>query len=103
MTIKHTPGPWNYAKGELHHVHDWVVTARGMKADCPLARLGKWDPVSEPDARLIAASPELLDALKGLLADITEYQTINNLGGETNYWQVQAKAAIDKAEDNHER
>jgi len=33
-------------------------------------------------------------ALEGLLADITEYQTINNLGGENNHWQVQARLAL---------
>lgn len=38
-------------------------------------------------------------ALKGLLGDIIEYQTINNIGGcENNHWQVIAKAAIEKAE-----
>ena len=41
---------------------------------------------------------DLLIALKGLLADITEYQTLNNLGGEDNHWQVIARAAIAKAE-----
>lgn len=36
----------------------------------------------------------LLWALEGLLADITEYQTINNLGGENNHWQVIARKTI---------
>jgi hypothetical protein len=38
--------------------------------------------------------PQLVAALKGLLADIEEYQTINNLGGENNHWQVAARKAI---------
>ena len=46
---------------------------------------------------LAESNVELLEALKGLLADITEYQTINNLGGENNHWQVIARAAIAKA------
>ena len=33
-------------------------------------------------------------ALKGLLEDITEYQTINNLGGENNHWQVIARTVL---------
>ena len=47
--------------------------------------------------RLIAAAPELLEALQGLLADIVEYQTMNKLCGENNTWQVIARAAIAKA------
>lgn len=37
---------------------------------------------------------ELEAALEGLLADITEYQTINKLGGENNHWQVEARKAL---------
>ena len=37
---------------------------------------------------------ELRAALEGLLADITDYQTINKLGGENNHWQVQARAVL---------
>lgn len=33
-------------------------------------------------------------ALQGLLEDIIDYQTINNLGGENNHWQVIAKAVL---------
>lgn len=40
---------------------------------------------------------DLLAALEGLLADIQDYQRINNLGGENNHWQVIARAAIAKA------
>jgi hypothetical protein len=36
----------------------------------------------------------LREALQGLLDDITEYQTINHLGGENNHWQVTARAAL---------
>lgn len=50
------------------------------------------------DAHLIAAAPDLLEALKGLLADIEDYQRVNNLGGESNHWQIIARAAISKAE-----
>jgi len=36
----------------------------------------------------------LAEALKGLLADIVEYQTINYLGGENNHWQVAARKVL---------
>jgi len=38
-------------------------------------------------------------ALKGLLADITEYQTINKLGGENNHWQRIARETIAQIEE----
>ena len=47
--------------------------------------------------RLHEVNVELLEALKMLLDDITDYQTINNLGGANNHSQVQARAAIAKA------
>lgn len=39
-------------------------------------------------------SDGLRQALAGLLADITEYQTVNNLGGENNHWQIMARKAL---------
>jgi hypothetical protein len=39
---------------------------------------------------------EVKEALEGLLADITEYQTINNLGGENNHWQAASRKALAK-------
>lgn len=35
-----------------------------------------------------------VEALSGSLADIEEYQTINNLGGENNHWQVAARKVL---------
>jgi Lar family restriction alleviation protein len=48
----------------------------------------------QPDAA--AREAALREALIGLLADIQDYQRINNLGGENNHWQVIARALIDK-------
>ena len=33
-------------------------------------------------------------ALQGLLEDITDYQTINNLGGENNHWRIIARVVL---------
>lgn len=53
------------------------------------------------DAKLIVRAVNsydaLVQALTGLLADISEYQEINNLGGSNNHWQVAARAALAKA------
>ena len=42
----------------------------------------------------LAQRDKAVFALKGLLEDITEYQTINNLGGENNHWQVIARTVL---------
>lgn len=49
------------------------------------------------NARLIAAAPELLEALAGMYADQVDYLTLNNLGGMDNHWMKVARAAIAKA------
>ena len=51
-----------------------------------------------PNAKLIAAAPDLLFALKGLYADQVDYLTINKLGGMDNHWMKAAREAIAKAE-----
>lgn len=49
--------------------------------------------------RLMAAAPDLLDALKMGVAETLDYIRINNLAGaEKNHWIVLAQAAIAKAE-----
>lgn len=55
---KHTPGPWS--------VHPMAPTAVHQP------ELGCWIPQSEADARLIAAAPELLEALREA-ADYTRH------------------------------
>jgi hypothetical protein len=41
---------------------------------------------------------QLREALSGLLADIEDYQTINNLGDYNNQTQVNARAALARTE-----
>lgn len=100
---KHTPGPWQVCgtrhTGDLKIGRDARLHMVGPDGDAVAAvffdmKTGR----GFRDARLIAAAPELLQALKGLLADIEDYQRINNLGGENNHWQVISRAAIAKAE-----
>ena len=95
MNTQHTPGPWvvydDSNDGKTNRIE---IAARGKT----VARI--YHSVPEEDllnARLIAAAPDLLEALQRLLADIVEYQTINKLGGENNHWQVIARAVIAKA------
>lgn len=77
MTTKHTPGPWDYVEGKtLYHVER--KGGQGAVCSVPKSR--------EADARLIAAAPDLLEALKALS---------QTLSAET---QAMARAAILKAE-----
>ena len=97
MTTKHTPGPWKLKLGKGIQYTYLVADKKGQDianwAHYPNATKAQ----TKANARLIAAAPDLLEALMGLLADITEYQTLNNLGGEDNHWQAIARAAIVKA------
>lgn len=91
----HTPGPWHvYSRNSL-----CVESATGNIALVNLAR------ASEADARLIAAAPDLLAALKDL-ADWLAYGLNKADGAEPTAEDhaacervaAQARAAVDKAE-----
>ena len=83
---KHTPGPWTAEQDPNSIMSDeWCIGAQGqidMVAVC-----------SERDARLIAAAPDLLAALKTVVANAPDpYCAI------TRYIDAQCRAAIAKAE-----
>ena len=90
----HTPGPW-YVLG------DYVSSKSGGEVVCPIKR------IRAEDLSLIAAAPDLLEALQGmamLLSDVlsgaqsSEVQTRQVL----NYAADLARAAIAKAEGRAE-
>lgn len=93
---EHTPGPWTTAEYDdrlmINGVRGFVCTM-----DQPTG------PEQQANASLIAAAPDLLAALKNVVADILDYERINNLApspGKKYCWQsvAQADAAIAKAE-----
>ena len=96
--MSHTKGPWSFSDETIRDglrsrlIHGMP---EGMLAIVRVENQGSY--YGEANARLIAAAPDLLEALQGLLADIQDYQRINNLGGENNHWQVISRAAIAKA------
>ena len=80
MTTQHTPGPWT--------VDASLCTVHHLMFQEPLDNRNKIAVVtSEADARLIAAAPELLEALKGLLQET----------GINGTYAAKANAAIAKA------
>lgn len=78
---KHTLGPWGFTKG----ITVWVMAGPIHVATIPRAADGDW---SEANAFLIAAAPDLLEALKA----------IEDHHNETEEWREIARAAIAKAE-----
>lgn len=85
---KHTPGPWHIAYP--YQTAGWGLCVRSSSRI--LVRVvGRDQSQKEADARLIAAAPELLEALKAML----DYYGSNTA---CVYCQDMARAAIAKAE-----
>jgi hypothetical protein len=94
---KHTPGPWQWTKGDKYS-----YPRVGDSADHTIADV--WDDSSlavvsreqgEANAQLIAAAPELLEALKLIYADMERGHSINPYEHKAT-----VLAAIAKAEGN---
>lgn len=113
MNTKHTPGPWQakYTSGAGLSVHANVSKALGPRYsnDCPVYHLGtdstglsiayelwtqfpraEWDAMQQANARLIAAAPELLDALVDVMFQHVPFSN------KADYAE-RARAAIAKA------
>lgn len=77
MSAKHTPGPWVFKrevhKGDVDHIATvaWVADIR-VGRDCGAAYLCNYEShgTNEVDARLIAAAPELLEALEDAVGEL---------------------------------
>lgn len=85
--MKHTPGPWtayndSCAKCEEDGTQEWGVTGPPGGYHAPFT--------NEADARLIAAAPELLEALQSVVRIFSGYQGLE---------MTSARAAIAKALD----
>jgi len=65
--MKHTKGPWDWTEGSGEYEIELVGPVGGE--DSILYHGANW-PVIKANARLIAAAPELLEALEDILANI---------------------------------
>lgn len=83
MSANHTPGPWVVSHKKRHKItkESGLVLANAVKCS---------NPNYEANARLIAAAPELLDALK----DMLDYYGTASANVE---FLTKARAAIAKA------
>lgn len=90
MTTNHTPGPWR-RKPRTTIIEDYagIPTARALRAEI------KFPSEVSANVDLIAAAPELLGALVGLLADIARQPNI--FGSSEPPSVVAARGAIAKA------
>ncbi len=85
MTSNHTPGPW-YATDNGRDP-PFVTDAHGDEI------LASWE-----NARLIAAAPDLLDALETLIAPWNAGRRFADMDADVlRHWQARANAAIAKA------
>ncbi len=102
MTTKHTPGPWIVTEG------DNVYAKRNEGPSLPVASCAVSRSVTtkhrQANARLIAAAPDMLEALPGLIecAEILAAQCrVAGDEAHANMWQARAdagKASLAKAE-----
>ncbi len=101
MKNQHTPGPWaadKFSRGDDYTPTNCRVTSGKKEIAC--AFYGATDGEREANARLIAAAPELLAALEGLLDAYAPRagETAKNNGEESLHCSVrEARAAIAKA------
>ena len=93
---KHTPGPWEYANGIIQECQQNGNIAKVKRTLASINTFGISGEEVEANAKLIAAAPELLDALINfheMYEKLTE-NMISRIG-----WDINAKAvrAIKKA------
>ena len=95
--MNHTPGPWTTDRKGMHGVANYTIIGTPINWHAEIARVYHGDRFADFDAnvRLIAAAPELLDALKAMVSYI---QTGAHEGGELKTCLADAVAAIAKAE-----
>lgn len=98
----HTPGPWKIDRYHPSRSPFGISrdTGDAMQNKSVINSGGfarKATDEAEANARLIAAAPDLLEALTLLHNNLAEYQVLNKLGGYDNHDMKMARAAIAKA------
>lgn len=97
--MTHTPGPWSVGTGlprpEIPAVYSPAGNTTGDLLVC-IADCQNWNSLPDSqryaNARLMAAAPDLLEALKAIMAVVPEHSLLR----EANCWSM-ARAAIAKA------
>ena len=97
---KHTPGPWKFEKELYSYSGEWLISydagEKGRGIAIAETRVGSGYELG--NARLIAAAPELLEALDGMLQIYGGSKDWNGIKSSTELDCIsQARAAIAKA------
>lgn len=102
---KHTPGPWYVIKSDgtdFTAISTKPQIEEDMYLDFEVLGSSEWLRVKPDDLTLMAAAPELLEALKFSLSEWVQYDGANDPKGPTEKARIKAmrmaKAAIAKAE-----
>ena len=107
MTTKHTPGPWDTRKVLLQARNGeddcaWTIEQPGHMPHATVFDRAKGNDTEETaaNARLIAAAPALLAALRSCLDDMSLMRRADNCDPVNTYSMDNGWAAIAKAEGN---
>lgn len=90
--VQHTPGPWEFSREDVENKPNYHFIIEDTKGERVIATVHGND--GEANARLIAAAPELLEALKALTEHLTDKGGYSTHGSSFGV----AKQAIAKAE-----
>lgn len=91
---KHTPGPWQAVRSMPAEGADcWWICAGGGNREKELAVVYAGVPTHIGNARLIAAAPDLLEALHELVAEIADTEGAT---GVSRYTCDRARAALSR-------
>ncbi len=93
MSAQHTPGPWEWHTPATTSARHPAYVTSGNRYIAALYHTDNQGQ-THPNARLIAAAPELLEALKDLEAG---YERLKDQGYPVSDCQKKARAAIAKA------
>ncbi|MGU2118635.1 hypothetical protein ACSEN8_03345 [Pseudomonas aeruginosa] len=87
---KHTPGPWEFSAGADYGDEGNYADVTALNGDMIIARVNNLIPASAANGELLAAAPELLEALQVCIEQITALCSADDVPD-------QARAAIAKA------
>ena len=94
--MKHTPGPWVVCRGVVHQIPVASVAMDGLKLNVAhVAGIRNGEALA--NARLIAAAPNLLEALQDVCARLLYRGVSTNAGHPDRTALEVARAAIAKA------
>ena len=94
--VKHTPGPWRVDEGGTEMGGKFSINTASQYVAETIG--GFEDGVQEANAMLIAAAPDLLEALIAMESEKSDYMTRNYLGDPAKeHTNKMARAAIAKA------